>query len=153
MVKATRLACGIALLPLGAATPLHAQMEIGTWVRQATPTMPTMTMDVTACCNGGRRLTYHVNIGGTQTLLIVESGFDGKDAPVMMNGQPSGETMAITRLDPHHSSAVLKMNGQLFGTSKGTLSADGRTLTVINDFSTSVGSQQAGKYTEVWVRQ
>jgi hypothetical protein len=30
---------------------------------------------------------------------------------------------------------------------------NGRTLTVLNDFSSSAGGQQVGKYTEVWVRQ
>lgn len=115
--------------------------------------MPAMTMKIEACCNGGRRLTYHLDIGGTATLLIVESRLDGSEAPVMMNGKPSGETMAITRVDAHHASTVLKMNGTFFGTSKATLSADGRTLTVLNDFSASAGGQQAGKSTEVWVKQ
>jgi hypothetical protein len=152
MAKAS-LACGVALLALGAARPLHAQLEIGTWVRQATDSMPAMTMQIDACCNGGRRLTYHVDINGTETLLIVESRLDGSDAPVMMNGTPSGETMAITRVDEHHSTAVVKMNGRPFGTSQATLSADGRTLTVINDISSSASGQTAGKYTEVWVKQ
>jgi hypothetical protein len=31
----------------------------------------------------------------------------------------SGETMAIKRVDDHHLSTVLKMNGKLFGTSEG----------------------------------
>jgi hypothetical protein len=61
--------------------------------------------------------------------------------------------MAITRLDAHHASTIVKMNGSPFGTSRATLSADGRTLTVLNDFSASVGAQRAGKFTEVWVKQ
>lgn len=70
-----------------------------------------------------------------------------------MNGKPSGETMAITRVDAHHTAAVVKMNGAPFGTSKGTLSADGRTLTVLNVFSSATGGQQVGKQTEIWVRK
>ena len=151
--KATQLACSVVILALGSARALHAQLEIGTWVRQPTASMPSMTMSIAACCNGGRRLTYHVDINGTETLLIVETKLDGSEAPVMMNGKPSGETMAITRVDAHHASTVLKMNGKPFGTSAATLSADGRTLTVLNDFSSSVGGQQVGKYTEVWVKQ
>jgi hypothetical protein len=46
----------------------------------------------------------------------------------------------------------LKMNGRFFGTAKATLSADGKTLTVINDFTSSAGGQAVGKYTEIWVR-
>lgn len=154
IAKATRLACGVAMLALGAAKSLSAQIEIGTWVRQATASMPgKMTMTIEACCNGGRRLIYHLDIGGTQTLLTVESRLDGSVAPVLMNGKPTAETMAITRVDAHHASTILTMNGRPFGTSKATLSADGRTLTVLNDFSSSAGGQPVGKYTEVWVKQ
>jgi len=73
-VTARSLACGVAMLALGSTRPLRAQVEIGTWVRQATDAMPgSMTMKVEACCNGGRRLIYHININGTETLLTVES--------------------------------------------------------------------------------
>jgi len=153
VAKATTLACGVALIALGSPRSVQAQLEIGTWVRRATDSMPAMTMQIEACCNGGRRLIYHVDINGTETLLVVESQLDGSDAPVLMNGKPSGETMAITRVDDHHSTAVVKMNGRPFGTSQATLSADGRTLTVINDISSSASGQAAGKYTEVWVKQ
>ena len=153
-VTARSLACGVALLgALGSATSLHAQMGIGTWVRKSTASMPGMTMTVEACCNGGRRLIYHVDINGTETLLTVESRFDGSDAPVLMAGKPSGQTMGIKRVDDHHLSAVVKMNGTVFGTSKATLSADGKTLTIINDYTSSAGGQPVGKNTEIWVRK
>ena len=152
--SARALSCAIAVLTLGSARPLHAQLEIGTWVRQATDSMPAMTMRIETCCNGGRRLTYHVPLSGsTQTVLTVETRLDGRDAEVLMDGRPSGETMAISRLDAHHATTLLRMNGNLFGTANATLSADGRTLTVTNDYSSSAGGQPVGKYTEVWVRQ
>jgi hypothetical protein len=152
--KAITLACGIAILVLASARSLHAQVEIGTWVRQDTAsTTPSMTMDVEACCHGGRRLTYHILIGETKSLLTVESPFDGTEVPVLINGKPSGETMAITRVDANHASAVVKMNGTAFGTSESTFSADGKTLTVVNDFTSQAGGQQAGKHTEIWVRK
>ena len=152
-IHAKSLVYGVAVLALGSAGPLHAQIEVGTWVRQSTDSMPGMTMTVEACCNGGRRLIYHVVIAKTETVLTVESRLDGSDAPVLMGGKPSGETMGIKRVDDHHASAVVKMNGRIFGTSKATLSADGRRLTVLNDFSSSAGGQAVGKYTEVWVRK
>jgi hypothetical protein len=153
-VKATSFACGVAILmTLGSARSLHAQIEVGTWVKQSTDSMPGMTMTVEACCNGGRRLTYHIVINGTEMLLTAESRLDGSDAPVLMGGKPSGETMAITRLDAHHASAVVKMNGRVFGTSKATLSADGRTLTVLNDYTSTAGGQAVGRFTEIWVRR
>ncbi len=152
--KATTLACGTAMFVLAFATSLHAQVEIGTWVRQDTAFKAgTMTMDVEACCRGGRRLTYHILMGKTQSLITVESPFDGTEAPVLVNGKPTGETMAIKRVDAHHASTIVKMNGAPFGTSEATLSPDGKTLTVLNDFSSSTGGQQAGKTTEIWVKK
>jgi hypothetical protein len=154
LTKATIFACGIAGFVLASARSLHAQMEIGTWVRQDTASRAgTMTMDVEACCHGGRRLTYHILLGETKSLLTVESPFDGTEAPVLMNGKPTGETMAIKRVDAHHASTVVKMNGTPFGTSEATLSADGNTLTVLNDFASQAGGQQLGKHTEIWVRK
>ncbi len=151
---AARLACGIAMFVLTSAGSLHAQMEIGTWVRKDTASKaPNMTMDVEACCHGGRKLTYHVAMGENKALITVESPFDGTEAPVLMNGKPTGETMAIKRVDARHASTVLKMNGTEFGTSEATLSADGKTLTVLNDLTASGGGQQAGKRTEIWVKQ
>ena len=154
IVTARSLVYGVALLgALGSARSLHAQIGVGTWVRKSTASMPGMTMTVEACCNGGRRLIYHIDINGTATVLTIESRFDGSDAPVLMAGKPSGETMGIKRVDDHHVSTVLKMNGKVFGTSKATLSADGTTLTIINDYTSSAGGQPAGKNTEVWVRK
>jgi hypothetical protein len=110
-----------------------------------------MTMTVEACCNGGRRLIYHVDINGTETILEVASPFDGSEAEVLIGGKPSGETMEITRIDDHHLATIMKLNGKPFGTSKATLSADGKVLTVLNDFASSVGGQTVGKSTETWV--
>jgi len=155
IATARRLAWSVVLLGvLGPAGSLHAQIGVGTWVRKTTDSMPgSMTMTVETCCNGGRRLTYHINMGGTPAIMTVSSPFDGSDAEVMLAGKPSGETMAITRVDDHHIATVVRMNGKPFGTSKATISPDGKMITVLNDFSSSAGAQQAGKFTEIWVKQ
>lgn len=148
------LACSVILLSaLVPARSLHAQIGVGTWVRKAPDSKIPMTMVVEPCCHGGRRLTYHIDINGTETLMTVASPFDGSEAPVLIAGKPSGETMAIKRIDDHHVFTVLKMNGKPFGTSKATLSPDAKLLTVVNDNSSSAGGQGAGKSTETWVRQ
>ncbi len=153
-LRATLVVCGIAFFAFMWAPPLFAQLEIGTWVRTPTKTMPeSMTMTIEACCGSGRRLTYHIAAGKSDMVIVVESRLDGSESPVVINGKPSGETMAITRLDAHHASTILRMNGQEFGTSKGTLSTDGKTLTVINEVSSSAGGSPVGKYTETWVRK
>ena len=144
--------CAAALLgTFGPTSPANAQIGVGTWVRQAGPAKSgNMTMTVEACCNGGRRLTYRMS--DTTLLMVVESPFDGKEVPVLVGGKPGGQTMAITQVDPRHTSTVVKMNGKPFGISKSALSADARTLMVENDFSSSGGSP-AGKTTETWVRK
>jgi hypothetical protein len=148
------LVCSVVLVgALVPARPLHAQLGVGTWVRTSTDSMMPMTMTVEACCNGGRRLIYHFDINGTETILTVESRFDGRDAEVLIAGKPSGETMGMTRVDDHHTATIVKLNGKAFGTSDATLSADGKVLTVINDFSSSAGGQPVGKSTETWVRK
>ena len=126
---AKRVAGAAALCALLSFTSLSAQLGVGTWVKQGD--------------------------SGPALAMTVESALDGKESPVLlMGGKPSGETMAITRIDAHHLSTVLKMNGQPYGTSKATLSADGKTLTVENEVTKpAVPGQPAGKTTEVWVRK
>lgn len=145
--------CAIAIGAIATPKPVYAQLEIGTWVRH-TPSTPSMTLKIEACCGaGGRRLSYDLLAGNTRMLMTLETQLDGTDATVMVDGKPSGETMAIKRLDAHHANTVVKMNGKPFGTSKATLSPDGKTLTVLDDYASSVGGQPAGKLTEVWVKQ
>jgi hypothetical protein len=150
-----RFACTLAILcTVAGPRAANAQLEIGTWVRQAPTSTPgAMTLTVEACCAGGRRLTYHVPVNGQEILLVVETKLDGADAPVLVAGRPSGETMAIKRTDANHASSVLKMNGQVFATSTATLSPDGKTLTVVNDVTSAIGGQPVGKATDVWSRK
>jgi hypothetical protein len=144
----------IALCCLVAPRTLSAQLEIGTWVRRVTASQPIMTMKIETCCGSiGRKLTYKVTMGGTEAVLTLSSKMDGSEAAVLMNGQPSGETMALKRVDAHHATNVLKMNGSKFGTSVATLSPDGKTLTVLSDFASAMGGNPAGKQTEVWIKQ
>ena len=152
-VAARRIACGAVLLwALASTGSLNAQVGLGTWVRKPDASASAgMTMIVVACCSGGRRITYH--IPPNDMVLTVESQLDGRDAPVMLGGKPSGETMAIKLVDDLHMTAVLKMNGKTFGTAKGTISPDGKILTVEDNFSSAEGGPPVGKQTETWVRK
>jgi len=135
----------------GIAGVAQAQLGVGTWVRQKTEgSVGEMTMTVEECCNGGRRLIYRLK--GHEPAMVVESAFDGKEAPASVDGKLTGETMAITRVDSHHTSTVVKTDGQPYATSKAALSDDGRTLTVENERISTDGSPGA-KSTEIWVKQ
>jgi len=140
------------LVALGAQPAAQAQVDVGTWVRTITPATPgTVTMTVEVCCKGGRRLTY--DLADAKQKMLVESPLDGNEVPVLLDGKPSGQTMAITRIDSLRTSTVVKMNGKPFGISKATMSNDGKTLVVENDFSASVGGGPVGKFRETWVRK
>ena len=148
-----RFACSAALLLVpGFVGPIRAQMGIGTWLQQSGPNAGNITMTVEACCNGGYRLIYRSS-GRSEMTMVVDSALDGADAPVLISGKPCGENMAIKRADDHHLTALVKMNGKTFSTSNSTLSADGKTLTVENNVTSSAAGQPAGKVTEVWVKK
>jgi hypothetical protein len=141
------------LSALGWASQAHAQLGVGTWVRTDAQGKG-MTMTVAPCCNGGFRLTYQVAAASGQPAmqLVVDSPMDGTEVPALVGGKPSGETMAITRVDDHHYRAVMKMGGQPFGTSTGTLSADAKTLTVETVNQTRPGAP-AEKISETWIKK
>jgi hypothetical protein len=150
---ATRLICSVVFLSaIGWATQAHAQLGAGTtWVRTDAQGKG-ITMSVEACCNGGLRFIWHIPSMGNQpaTTMSVDSPMDGTEAPTMVGGKPSGPTMAIKRVDDHHYSAVMKVSGQPSGTYTGTVSVDGKTLTVESVFE--VGGK-VEKIIETWVRK
>jgi hypothetical protein len=147
------LICSVAFLSaMGWAHQAHAQFGVGsTWLRTDAQGKG-ITMTVEACCNGGLRLTYQIPPIANQPAMTmsVDSPMDGTEAPVLFGGKPSAETMAIKRVDDHHYSAVLNMSGKPFGASNGTVSADGKSMTVE---SVSQGGGQVMKIIETWVRK
>ena len=139
------------LSAVGWASQAHAQFGVGTWVRTDAQAKG-LTMTVEACCNGGLRLIYQVPAAADQppVTMTVDSPMDGTEVPTLVGGKPSGQTMAVKRVDDRHYSAVVKMSGKPFGTSSGTVSADGKTLTVE---SVNQMGGKAEKIVETWVRK
>ncbi len=153
LTSAVRLVGAVLVCAFLSATDLNAQLSVGTWVKKAASgEMGTMSMTIEMCCNGGRRITYRLK-GRQDVLMTIDSAFDGSEAPVMIAGKPSGETMAIKRLDDRHAVTVLKMNGAPFGVSRATISDDGMTLTVENEITASGAGRTPGKTTETWIKQ
>jgi hypothetical protein len=152
MTFTKRFVSGVAFVSVAVwASQAHAQLGVGTWVRTDAHANG-ITMTVEACCSGGLRLIYHLPgaAGQPPVSLSVDSPMDGTEVPAMMGGKPSGQTMAIKRVDDRHYTAALKMGGQPFGTSNATLSADGKTMTVE---TLSQMSATAEKVIETWVRK
>lgn len=137
---------------LAVASPAVADNSpVGTWVKKAEAGKPKITLTIETWGDNKAKLTW--TLKASAMVLTLVATLDGTDAPLLLNGKPSGETMAIKLVDKRHSTTVVKMNGKLFGTSKGAFSEDFKTLTVDNDFSESVGGNQAGKSNELWIRQ
>ena len=120
-------ACVIAIfVALTSASSLQAQFSVGTWVQTAPMEGLTMT---------------------------VESRFDGSDAPVLVDGKPNGETMALKRVDERRTTTVFKRSGKVFRTSTTAESAERMTLTVENEFIDPGDGRVTGKMTETYVRK
>jgi hypothetical protein len=138
---------------LATATPVSAaDSAVGTWVRtDDSGKLGVITLTIDAWGKGGCKLTYRFK--GSPTVMTVASPMDGTDAPVLVNGKASGQTMAIRLVDKHHASTEIKMNGKQFGTSRATLSDDFSKMTVENEFTEATPTEKAGKRTEVWVRK
>ncbi len=153
MAATNRLICSLAFLSaVGWASQAHAQIPVGNWVRTDAQANG-LTMTVEACCNGGLRLIYHVPITGQPPMTVtVDSPMNGTEVPSLVNGKPTGQTMAITRVDARHYTGIVKMGGKLYGTSTSTLSADGKSITV-ESVSQAVAGSKAEKAIETWVRK
>jgi hypothetical protein len=153
-MSAARRAIGVFafLLALGWTGLAHAQLGVGTTWLRTDPKGQGIILSVEACCNGGLRFIWHIPSMGGQpaSTMTVDSPMNGTEAPVLIGGKRTGQTMVITRVDDHHYSAIVKMNGQPFGTSHGSVAADNQTMTV--DSVYGIGSQ-AQKTIETWVRK
>jgi hypothetical protein len=83
-------------------------------------------------------------------VMTIVTQLDGKDAPVLLNGQPSGQTMAIKLIDDRHTFAVVKFQGREGSTAKSELSADGKVLKVENMMPSSAGGAGQVIQVEYW---
>jgi hypothetical protein len=141
-----RIAVFVGLLSLSAAVWADSPW-IGTWVQRHG--VLTMTVEETG---NGLKFTYKV-VGPTApagNLMTIVSQLDGKDAPVLIDGKPTGQTTAIRKIDSHHTLTVLKFQGSETGNSKSEISSDGKVLRVDNDNKVSGPNGMAGTSTQYW---
>jgi len=126
----------------------------GTWVLRENPSGGQLTMKVEEVGTGWK-LTYKVvaPTAVASTVSTVLTPLDGKEAPVLINGEPSGQTMAIKKIDSRHTVTVVRYQGKERSVSKSEISPDGKVLTVETDYATSNPIKLAGKQIEHWNRQ
>ena len=147
-----RLAIALCLLTINAAAWAQMPLPVGTWIKRPSPTPPMMMIIEPAA--PGIKVTYRMlgpdGKAMNQSVVTVVTALDGKEAPMMMDGKATGQTMATTRIDANHATTIIRMQGKIFGTSKAELSPDGKTLTVESDMSAT--NPSAGKQVEYWDR-
>jgi hypothetical protein len=155
-VSMKRMACFIVLLAMG--TPLWAASPwSGTWVMRESPAGFRLTMTLEEA-GAGWKITFRIpaaDARGTATtsVMTVATALDGKDAPNLVDGKPSGQSMQIRKIDDHHTITILKFQGKQTGISKSELSADGKTITTENEYSVSGPNGSANKQIQHWDKQ
>jgi hypothetical protein len=122
-------------------------LPTGTWIRRDPMPGGAIALTVEAA-GGGRKLTY--KFADASMVMTIVTQLDGKDAPVLLNGQPSGQTMAIKLIDDRHTFAVVKFQGKEGSTAKSELSADGKVLKVENMMPSSAGGAGQVILVEYW---
>src|SRR6266699_3544964 len=108
----TRIAFALCLLSLNPIVRADG-LPTGTWVERQ-PGHRTLTVEA---AGAGTKLTYRGVVGMDGQALTVLTQFDGKDAPLMVDGNRSGQTMGIREIDSHHVVTVVKFQGKETGTS------------------------------------
>jgi hypothetical protein len=119
------------------------------------PKSPTTTKIATVA-GGIRIVTDGVNAEGQATHTDATAKFDGKEYPrkAMAGGKPDTtvyDSIAVKKTDAYNYEITEKMNGQMFGVVRWTISQDGKTRTI-----TGTGKNAQGQTTNnvtVWDRQ
>lgn len=148
----------LALFLLSFASAAQAQIPAGTWIKRGESPLAMVVEPAGA----GIKISYKA-VGPDRkpkepAMMTMETQLDGKEAPVLMaDGKPTGQTMAVSRVDATHTATVVKFQGKLYGTSKSELSAGGKTLKVENEVpenstAHSMG-QPLGTQVEYWDKQ
>src|SRR5262245_3609041 len=120
-------------------TLLAQSLPLGTWVRRPNNDGINSTMIIEPA-GSGRKISFKIQVPGSpSTTMVVTTRLDGKDAAALIDGRPSGQTMAIRMVDDRHAINVIKLNGSTVTTQKSEVSADGKVIKVESTASSPQG--------------
>jgi hypothetical protein len=141
----------IAVLAVVCCCTLPAQSNplVGTWKLNVEkskyepgPAPKSLTRTVEAEGEGVKYTFEGVSADGKPLTYSFSVQFDGKDNPVS-GSMPSGaDTISAKRTDSNHYVATLKKDGKVVGTSKVTVSKDGKVTTVDATSTTAIGGKE-----------
>jgi hypothetical protein len=131
-VKSLVIAAIIIGVASGTALAQPSNPLIGTWKLNAEKSKnTTFKSGSTTIEQAGDGVKYTVDLAGadgTAYHWTFTAKYDGKDNPVTGNS-PFGDTVALTRVDPHTTQAIVKQGGKEMATQTTIVSADGKTRT------------------------
>jgi hypothetical protein len=129
----------VAVLAVVGASSLQAQGNavVGKWTLNSAkskfepgPAPKSLTRTVVADGDGLKYTFEGVGADGKALSYGFSVKFDGKDYPIT-GSMPSGaDSISAKKTDANHYEATLKKGGKVIGTSKVTVSADGKVTTV-----------------------
>ena len=138
LVRPLGLVGSVLALAVTASVALPAQGQdqgIGTWrlnVSKTTmspgpkPVSSTVTIEAS---DGGIKQVTEQSLGLGASKSEFTARFDGKDYPI--RGNPNADVVALKRVDDRSYEVIGKKGGKVTITSRVTLSADGKTRTVV----------------------
>jgi hypothetical protein len=108
--------------------------EIGAWklnTAKSTGNVPRSETRTYAASADGIVIDYHrVGADGKESSVHATVKYDGKDYPV--TGSPDFDALSARRVGVNTVEGTQKRNGKVIGTSRRTVSRDGKTLTLIS---------------------
>ena len=140
----------IGVLAVVGAVAAQAQSNpiVGTWKLNTAkskynpgPMPKSLTRTVTADGDGLKYSFEGVAADGSALAYGFTTKFDGKSTPVTGSVPKGADTGCASKRDDHHYTATLKKGDKVVGTSKVTISADGKTSTVDATGVTATGAK------------
>lgn len=140
----------VALLSVVGASSLHAQSNpvVGTWKLNLEkskfdpgPAPKSLTRTIAAEGDGLKYTFEGVGADGKPLSYGFTVKFDGKDYPVT-GAMPAGaDSISAKKVDANHYEATLKKGGKVIGSSKVSVSADGKVATVDASGTNAAGAK------------
>ena len=140
----------IAFLAVVSYSTLQAQSNplVGTWQLNTTkskydpgPAPKSLTRTVVADGDGVKYTFEGVADDGKPIAYGFSVQFDGKDNPISGSIPSGADTISAKRTDSNHFVATLKKGGKVIGTSKVSVSKDGKVTTVDSTGTTATGAK------------
>jgi hypothetical protein len=148
LLLAAVVCLGAARVSSAADDPLFGTWKMNVEKSKMTPpeAMPkSMTRTVEADGDGAKYSFETTKADGSTGSYHFAVKFDAKDYEISGNGAPYGaDHIAIKKISAHSYSSTLKRGGKVVGSTKVTISADGKTATLVQKGTDDKGKKISG---------